>query len=405
MKKRVIAAAVLLLLLAPTLSFAGSGYEGGFYTNNEDDTFRLTTSGRVQPQLFYEKEKQGPAIFSFAMRRAEVSFNATVHEKGHLGLTLKHSQFSPGGTGTFATVNVTGAYASIDVIPELTITAGMVGLPLSFINEVSSKWLLVTESPIVVSEDDVSFPLTPLRSSFGTPDGLGINLSGGYWKWFYSLSVVGANESNYEINKDSKRMSVGFWTGFNILDPVPGKLTDFDCSDTPKFMVSVGSDYQPKRYQYDPSNPNANPVEIGYIWTSSLGTAVRWAGLSFTAEGFYKRTKINNPGYLAGSGAAWIRPMLTEMGYYAAAGYYIIPKKFEIAAQASQAFRQGPGNDSWELGGGLNYYIFENNMKLQLNYRMYRFFAEDSDPNDPNFGTYTRNNAQHDVVLMLSATF
>ncbi|NLD28586.1 MAG: hypothetical protein GX659_07290, partial [Myxococcales bacterium] len=77
----------------------------------------------------------------------------------------------------------------------------------------------------------------------------------------------------------------------------------------------------------------------------------------------------------------------------------------EIAAQASQAFRQSPGNDSWELGGGLNYYIFENNMKLQLNYRMYRFFAEDSDPNDPNFGTYTRNNAQHDVVLMLSATF
>ena len=70
MKKRVLLVAIALLMLAPAVSFAGSGYEGGFYTNNEDDTFRLTTSGRVQPQLFYEKEKQSPSILSFAMRRA-----------------------------------------------------------------------------------------------------------------------------------------------------------------------------------------------------------------------------------------------------------------------------------------------------------------------------------------------
>jgi hypothetical protein len=381
---------LFLFLLAPASALAGSGYEGGFYVNNDENSFRLTLSGRVQTKLYYDKTKGLSPTMTFALRRATLGVNATVAEKASLGFTLQHAQSSVANQ-TFATVQVAGATASVEIIPAFVITAGMVGLPLSFINEVSSKWLLTSEFPQVVTRDDTLTAITPLRSSFGTPDGLGLNFAGGYWKWFYSLSVVNGAESNYVVNQNSRRMSFGFRTGFNILDPVPGSLTDFDCSETPKLMVSIGSMYQGRRWD---TTVQPNPALIKYLWTSSLGVALRWAGFSLSAEGFYRRTRILDLG-----SALWARPKLTDIGYYAAIGYYILPKKLEIAAMADQAIRQGPANDSWEFSGGLNYYIFDNNLKLQLDYTLSRFFQLDTT------GTYTQSAKDHNITLMASAFF
>lgn len=384
MKKRILMiAALTLALIVPCAAFAGVGYDGGFYIADEEDNFKLKFNARVQSKLFWEHQTGQDDQISFTIRRAQIGIKSFFHDRVVMGFTIKHAQTSV-GTQNFANAQVGGAFASVEIIPEFAVTIGMVGLPLDLMSETSSAWYLLPEAPITATQDDGISNLTPLRSSFGTPDGLGVNFSGGYWKWFYSFSVVNGAESNYVINPD-KKMSFGFRTGFNILDPVPGSMTDFACSETPKLTLNLGTMYQAKRI--DP-NTNAN---IDYIWTSTLGVGFRWGGFALTTEGYYRKTKMSSIGT-----AVWARPNLTDIGWYGAAGYYVIPKKFEIAAQAGQTIRQGPDNDAWQVGGGVNYYVFDNNLKLQLAYTLTVDFDD---------VTGTRSNKIHNIALMTSAIF
>jgi hypothetical protein len=91
-----------------------------------------------------------------------------------------------------------------------------------------------------------------------------------------------------------------------------------------------------------------------------MGVALRWAGFAFTGESYFRRTRITSPGT-----AIWSRPRLDDFGYYVTVGYYVIPQTLELAATGGQIFRQGPDNNSHQFGGGVNWYIFDNNMKLQ----------------------------------------
>lgn len=381
---------VLVILVAfPSIAVAqNSGYDGGFFIKNDEGSFQLKMNGRVQPKVAFQKQTlDDPANgnyarqTSFSLRRAEMRFSSTIEDQLTFTMAFKHSTNSQ----DFATVNITGVTGSYQVIPEFIVTAGMTGLPLSMMAEVSSRWLLLPEPPLTELQDDGIANWTIARASFTVPDGLGVNFAGDISKFFYSVSAVNGAESNYAFNPGNK-FSFGGRFGVNILDPVPGSQTDFECSSKPKLTMSAGTMYQAKR-----TDTNTNAV-IGYLWTSSMGIGLRWGGFALTTEGYYRRTHVLDPGT-----AAWWRTNLSDLGWYAATGYYIIPKKLEIAGQAAQIIREGPDNNANQFGGGLNYYAIDNNLKIQLAYVWTMDY-------DALWGA-ANNNHIHNISLMVSSQF
>ena len=134
---------------------------------------------------------------------------------------------------------------------------------------------------------------------------------------------------------------------------------DLPYSEHPKLTVSIGGDYQ------GPRTDPYNGAVVRRILTGALSGAFRWRGFSINSEMFGRRTYLDSLGT-----APFGLLMLDDLGYYVNGGYFIIPNKFEIAAVGAQIFRQGPHNDSYQVGGGLNYYIHGNNAKIQVAYSM-----------------------------------
>ncbi len=347
-----------------------AGYNGGFFIQNPEGSYNFKINGRFQPRIYFEKSANMESQASFMIRRARIDFNATMANDFSFGFSLSHSTSS----SKFKTVNILGAIASYSGIPEFVISAGMVGLPLSIGGDMSSLGLMTLEGPLVMSQVDGG-NLTPIRREFGNPDGLGLNFSGDIGKFYYAVSVInGATkvenagtpdvtgsgvESNYDLDFN-KRISAGARFAFHIFDPVGGYEMDIPYSEKPKLTVSVGGNYQGKRT--DPTTA----AEIKRLLTGSGGAAFRWRGFALNAEGFVRRTSFDSLGT-----APFSELELDDLGYYIDASYFFIPNKLEVNAIAGQIFREGPHNDSYEFGGGVNWYINGTpKLKMQLQYTL-----------------------------------
>lgn len=360
------------------------GYDGGFFIQNRDRSFVFKTNGRFIPRLYYSKITGNDSDWSFKIRSVKLDFNATVFTDTSFGFSLEHATESE----LFTTVNITGAVLAHKFAPEFTVSIGMVGLPLSIIDARGTPGLIFVDKPLIISQVDLpSNQMTPLRSSFGAPSGLGICLEGTFFdKLYYNLSVVngaskatpatigpsgelvpgtGGQESDYSLNFN-KRVSAGVRLAYDILDPAGSNEEDFPYSERPKWTVSAGGDYQGKR-----QDPNFVVMPtVDYIITGSVGTSFKWRGFAINSEAYGRKTKIGDPG-----SAVFYSNILDDMGYYVDVGYFIIPDKLEIGILASQLFREGPHNNSYQFAGSINWFpLGKPNMKLQLGYSYANYY-------------------------------
>ncbi len=383
----------LLVLLASCLITTRAahashvGYDWGLYLASDDWNYKLTFSGGVLPRFQYRKQNDAlwqPTLVTF-MESAYivVKFDSAKGFKSEF--TFGHGTGAP----EYATVNIGNAWVQYWVNKYLEIRMGTLSLPLSF--GVDGGWMLLNDPPITFTQWDginnyVPYQIvTPLRSSFGSPWALGLRLTGKVWKMLYQFAVINGNESNF-IDNPNKRMNFGGRVRFDILgDTDMEKETDYSYSETPQLSVNLGSIYEGKR-----TDPYTG-ADVRYWWTSTLGVGLRWKGFALTSEGYYRRTRFNTLGT-----ATWARYKLTDIGYYVGLGYYIIPKKLELAALGAQIIRQGPDNDSHQLGGSVNWYIHGYNLKIQTSYN----WKEDFDD-----VAGTENNHIHTVDICLQARF
>lgn len=341
---------------APTVP-PSVGYNKGFYFGNQEGNFKIKINGRLQPQYYFEKGKLGVAsISTFRMRRASVRFS------GDMGKDWSFSALFQNSTNPGQAVSPLFWEGSVSYHPSplFSIEMGMITPPMDRLGQVSSGEMMFVDPPLSSTQADGIQDLSISRPSFGLDDALGIVVGGSLKdKFLYGAAVTNGNNptgNSLFTSNFNKKMSGSARLQYNILKDPGFMQSDLDWSETPALAIGAGGAY----LDQGSADTYATSIFFRYNLQGSGDIAFKYKGLSLQAE-WYGRIQYCST---IGTNALF---SLHDAGYYAIAGYFVIPKKLEVAGEVSQIFREGPHNDSSEFIGGINWYIHGNSIKWQNN--------------------------------------
>jgi hypothetical protein len=358
-----------------------AGYDGMFFVQSGDGDYKLQLGFRVDTMFFWGRNNlidnattplvdESKDELSFRLRRAQVYFIPS-WKKFSAFVLIGHG-VGFGGAGTYWVA--TGTY---DVNKYFSVSWGMDDPAYDLLSITSSKRLTMVDYPIVMTQKDgeqtvwqgiVTSPTdtTPAgqtisRPSFGLPTQQGIFLSGNAVDGRFSIKAgVGNGSEGTATTNWNRRFLYALRTSFVVIGDNPyGDLTDLSYSQTPSFAIGLGG-----AFEHDPAK-NVTTGVNAYNWSLD-GTAdmvFKWRGFAANLVGYYRMLKTG-PGATVEAG----EKHLTDIGYLATLSMFAIPKRLEFQGWGAQIIREGPDNNVYEFGGGVNYYIKGHNAKLMLDY-------------------------------------
>jgi len=336
-----------------------SGYDHGFFIRTLNGDYELKF--RWFAQLFYEfdRNEDAPDTNTFGLRRSRFLFSGNVFNKNltYMTMTEMVTQYSvptsqttstttdsAGDTVTYSYTNKTDKnfrilylWAQYRFADEFQIRVGEFIPPTEYLFR-ASNLLQMQDFPIIA----VAEPFTP---NFQT----GVDLLGTIAKKF-DYEVFAVNGSSLDRINLNKSFRIGTALTYNFLGKPALGVADIDFSERPQLAWTISGAYEKADL------PLAAPVNINPGDTALRGQSdvvFRYKGFSFVPEFvvYYNNTQHYKHYALAGQ-----------------AGYFIIPKHLEFAAQANYLKYSGPQNDNYEFSGGLNYYFYGQPVKLQADY-------------------------------------
>lgn len=344
-----------------------AGYDNGFFLRSADDAFSLGLKTRIQFQHFYTDVRGGGTDQnSFRLRRARVYFVGKAFENFEFTALVNHSSSSNTGA-TSGVTSASGACGDCTVPASLTaptfwwfdvtahinpafnITVGQVAMPLDRQGESSSGASAMVEAPITLTQEDGLQNRTIARQAFSNPVTLGLRLWGDVGRFHYILGA--GNGEDYTTFNATRQFAYGARAAVDILGNPGSDESDFAYSETPKWDFGMGSSFDPQ----NATDPNVAGATHTWSALAAADTMFKWRGFALQAIAYGRKNKLT--GTRTGT--------FDDLGYLAQAGYFVVPKKVEIVLRGSQIYREGPDNNAYEFGGGVNWYIHGHNIKLQ----------------------------------------
>ncbi|MBI4365343.1 MAG: hypothetical protein HY543_00835 [Deltaproteobacteria bacterium] len=353
-------AGFLALFCAPwsaTAAWAGDprvGYDGGFVIRNTEDTFHLTLNGLLQFLHRYEVVGGAPDINTFHLRRSRIAMTATLFERFEAHTYIEHR------TGTaLPGTPYWWAEAGYHPIDAFGVTVGMIQLPMDRQGEVEPWDLAMVEQPITATQVGGQKGKSIARQSLGLPATLGIRLDSDVGR-FHGMAAVGNGESEHNFNA-TRAFAGSARVAVDLLGDPGSMESDLAATERPALQIGAGTGYEGQ----DADDDHINNVKLDWSWTGSADLAFKWRGFSFVNEWYWRKLKVKTGNFT-----------LDDVGYYAQAGYFVLPKKLELVARGVQLFREGPNNNAYEFGGGLNWFFHGNAVKLQADVTRLRDFDD-----------------------------
>ena len=338
------------------------GYKKGAYIKTTDDRYSLKLNARVQGQYRYDAREAQDNLSSFSVRRARILASGNVFYpwmKYGTQITLE------GGSASLRDAFIEAAY-----LPYVKPRIGQYKVPFDREFLTSAFSLQLVDRSIASTE-------------FSLQRDIGIQVSGKFHKNLLEYGVGGFNGSGANrANVDTDFMYVGRMV-FTPFGSYPYSQAALDTPDSPKLAVGVAGAVLPGLEPGERStlagrlgNTSIVPVESD-VYQLTTDLAFKYQNFSF--EGGYHFRSID-PNAFTPFGKQ------NAQGFYLQGGYFVIPKKLELAARYSWVDPDNPNttdnNNREEYTGGLSYYLHGHQLKLQANYSYFRTQTATDDLDD-----------------------
>jgi phosphate-selective porin OprO/OprP len=382
------------------------GYKNGFFIQTADQNFKLVVGGFAQVRYeFAQSNATNNRTFpsrnigdddsttpddpgnsnGFTIRRARINFSGHAF---HPNITYKfEGDFYGSNDGGFT---VTDAWIGYKWTDLFRVRAGSYKAPFAKTELASDTGLVFMERPEVLA------PFDPVRS-------IGVSLFGDIVKdqWGYEVMINNGSSANTLRRPDTVGLSanldnrMGFYARTQFAGN--GKISDFaDEPDLRKdnndfiWLVGGAAGYESQNATNNafPSPQTSLPLNglssddsagfvrstalNGDIFRATLDWSAKWRGASFITSAYFQQVN-QNEGNTSSSSASSVsfgpygsdKTSFFQHGYYAQAGYFVIPEKLELAARAGVLLTEGGPNIGEFYSLGANYYLYGNNVKLQ----------------------------------------
>jgi phosphate-selective porin len=338
------------------------GYKKGAYIKTTDDRYSLKLNVRTQGLFKYEAPEGEKDTATFSVKRARLLAGGNVF------------------------------YPWMQYNTEITLEGGSVALRDAYIEAAYFDWAKPRIGQYKVPFDreflTSAFNLelidrSIVSSAFSLQRDIGVQLSGQFLQnqLEYGVGMFNGSGAN-QNNQDNNFMYVGrvVWTPFGSYPYSQGAL---DTPATPKLAVGLAGAYLPglepgeRKTLAGPSgNTDILPVQSD-VYELTADLAFKYLNLSFEGSWDFRNIDPEEPTPYGSTNA---------QGFYLQPGYFVIPKKLELAARFAWVNPDNPNqkddDEQWEYTGGLSYYINGHDLKLQANYSYFINETEDGDQDD-----------------------
>ncbi|MFO1462379.1 MAG: porin [bacterium] len=320
-----------------------AGYSKGFFIQTSDEKYRLNVNGYAQFELDYDREK-GENKFGFKMRNVRLTFS------GHLA-TKKLTYKLQVDFAKFKDELLLDAWTQYKFNDNVEIRVGQQDVPWIRQSIISSSNLEFSDRSLATLE----FLNAQAQDTDkdGKPDKLvkngrdiGVVVQGRPFKKKLEYNVGFFNGSGTNTTNFNNHLLYTGRAVYNITGDANYEEGDFARTESIASYFGASGNY------------NVRDLSNDKVTQFGAESGIKYKGLALQGEFFYRHTK---PGDTALATA-------NDYGYYAQAGYFVVPKHLEVVTRASQVFLQGLQNDKAEFAGGLNYYVLGQHIKLQSDY-------------------------------------
>lgn len=340
----------------------------GFTLTSLDEKFQLNLGSYLQTRYSFTNleinSSTQPDISKFEMKALKLTLNGYSYTKD---LTYGiQTNFVQGGSSKI----MEQGYMNYRFMDEVQLLAGQTNVPLG------RQWLNSTTGLEFV---DRSYASDAFRAGYDT----GIKLHGKLAQSLFTYDAGfygGVGQSTYRTTNNN---ALAARVTVNPFGPIPYSEGDLEQSTKP--LLSIGADYyyNTLKASYKPvagTTPASTTLETNNVdmagsngWLGkglskftaseklgissySFDTAFKWQGVSLQGE--YLRAEAE------GSDS---HKKLKSEGYYGQAGYFVIPKRVEMAVRYSfvDLDTDTPDKHIVDTTGAVSWYINKHNLKIQ----------------------------------------
>ncbi len=339
------------------------GYKKGFFFRTRDDKFSMKMTGRIQMRYGYEdldnnhdtEEEQDNS--SFRLRRARLKWDghAYKHFKYKIELALKSTGTKDGSKA----VEVIDWWASYNKNPALSVQFGQWKVPFN-------------RQRVVSSSKQQMIDRATAQDEFTMNRQIGAMLHGKLFnkKFEYYAGMFNGNRRNESSNGNNEHLYIArvSWNPFGAYGKGIGEMeSDLAWSEKPKAHLSAAIAFD------GGADETIALKRVGTITAKEVDRTsivveygLKYKGFSTNAEAYWRKYDGIDTSVLDTNPSTSV----IDRGFFVQGGYFLIPKKFEVAGRYSLVdFDNQRTTDAVrETAVGLNWYFAGHNKKVQVNW-------------------------------------